>query len=258
MFILGRIPASFPARAMPTRRYDSPPRAARSRGPRRLVRWRIASLDRKRLFDLSLAAIGVVAALPVFVAAWLAMRLSGDRGPFLYRARRVGAGGRVIQVLKIRTMRASAGGSMLTSAGDPRITAVGAVLRRYRLDELPQLINVLRNEMSLVGPRPEDPSFVRLDDPLHRRVFLAKPGITGPAQLAFRDEASLLDRPDAAEFYQTVVLPAKLRLDAAYLAKATIREDVRWLVRTLVSVFRPSPPSPLGDVPRDHAARVRS
>jgi lipopolysaccharide/colanic/teichoic acid biosynthesis glycosyltransferase len=188
-----------------------------------------------------------VAALPILGAAWLAMQLSGDRGPFFYRARRIGRGGRPMTVLKIRTMRHGAGGSRLTRAIDERTTPIGRVLRRYRLDELPQLWNVLRGDMSLVGPRPEDPTFVDLADPLHRAVFLAKPGITGPAQLAFRNEATLLDRPDADEFYRTSILPAKLRLDAAYLAHPTIREDIRWLARTVISVFRPAPPLMVGE-----------
>ena len=126
----------------------------------------------------------------------VAMRLSGDKGPFLYRAPRVGQG-ETFTVLKVRTMTPGSAGSKVTLANDPRVTRMGRMLRRYRLDELPQLINVIRGEMSLVGPRPEDPAYVDLADPLHRRVFSAKPGITGLAQLEYHDEADLLAGPDA-------------------------------------------------------------
>ena len=102
-------------------------------------------------------------------------------------------------------------------------------MRRYRLDELPQLINVIRGEMSLVGPRPEDPAYVDLADPLHRRVFSAKPGITGLAQLEYHDEADLLAGPDADQRYRREILPAKLRLDAEYLDRRTTLLDLKIL-----------------------------
>ena len=165
------------------------------------------------------------------------MRLSGDRGAFLYRARRVGEGTSIITVLKVRTMTEGAGGSGLTMSGDPRVTRLGRLLRRYRIDELPQLVNVVRGEMSLVGPRPEDPSFVDLSDPLHRRVFSAKPGITGLAQLAFHDEAERLVGPDAEQRYRDEILPAKLRLDATYLDRRTTLLDLKILLRTIRTVL---------------------
>ncbi len=167
----------------------------------------------------------------------MAMRLSGDRGPFLYRARRVGEGASNITVLKVRTMTEGAGGSNLTMSADPRVTRLGRVLRRYRIDELPQLVNVVRGEMSLVGPRPEDPSFVDLSDPLHRRVFSVKPGITGLAQLAFHDEAERLRGPDAEQRYRDEILPAKLRLDATYLDRRTTLLDLKILLRTIRTVL---------------------
>ena len=129
-------------------------------------------------------------------------------------------------------------GSNLTMSGDPRVTRLGRVLRRYRIDELPQLVNVVRGEMSLVGPRPEDPSFVDLSDPLHRRVFSARPGITGLAQLEFHDEAERLEGPDAERLYRDEILPAKLRLDAAYLDQRTTLMDLRILARTVGTVVR--------------------
>ena len=190
----------------------------------------------KRLLDLAIGSVAFVLALPILGAIALAMRLTGDRGPFLHRARRIGEGGRPFTVLKVRTMVERPGGSRLTTIGDPRVTRVGAVIRRFRLDELPQLINVLRGEMSLVGPRPEDPAYVDLSDALHRRVFTARPGITGLAQLEFHDEARLLVGPDAERAYREVVLPAKLRLDAEYLDRSSVRLDLEILARTVLAV----------------------
>ena len=198
-------------------------------------------MDSKRAFDVVVGSLGLMAAAPILAGVAAAMRLSADRGPIFHRARRMGEGGRIIVVLKIRTMTEGAGGSKLTAADDQRVTRIGRVLRRYRIDELPQLINVVRGEMSMVGPRPEDPAFVDLDDPLHRKVFTAKPGITGLAQLQYHDEATLLQGADAERLYRTEVLPAKLRLDAEYLDHRSLWLDVRILGRTVGAVLgRPS------------------
>jgi lipopolysaccharide/colanic/teichoic acid biosynthesis glycosyltransferase len=200
-------------------------------------RTRRAGVDSKRVLDVAVGSLGLALATPILVGVASAMRLSGDRGPFLYRARRVGGGASIIMVLKVRTMTEGAGGSNLTMPADPRVTRLGRILRRYRIDELPQLVNVVRGEMSLVGPRPEDPSFVDLSDPLHGRVFSAKPGITGLAQLAFHDEAERLRGPDAERRYRDEILPAKLRLDAAYLDRRTTLLDVKILLRTIRAVL---------------------
>jgi lipopolysaccharide/colanic/teichoic acid biosynthesis glycosyltransferase len=190
----------------------------------------------KRAMDVVLGTIGLVMAAPILAWAAVAMRLSGDRGPFLYRARRVGEGGELFTILKVRTMTADRSGSKLTLAGDTRVTRVGRSLRRYRLDE-PQLVNVVRGDMSLVGPRPEDPAYVDLTDALHRRVFSAKPGITGLAQLAYRDEATLLGGADAEQRYRDEILPAKLRLDAEYLDRRSTLLDLQILARTVAAVL---------------------
>jgi len=182
-------------------------------------------------------SLALVLAVPILIGVAILMRLSGDRGPILYRARRVGEGARIITVLKVRTMIPGAGGSNVTTAKDPRVTHLGRLLRRYRIDELPQLVNVVRGEMSLVGPRPEDPVYVDLSDPLHRRVFSARPGITGLAQLEFHDEAGLLIGPDAERRYRQEILPAKLRLDAAYLDHQSTLLDLRILLKTIRTVL---------------------
>jgi lipopolysaccharide/colanic/teichoic acid biosynthesis glycosyltransferase len=188
--------------------------------------------------DLTLGSLALAFAVPILAGVAMAMRLSGDRGPFLYRARRVGEGVHLFTVLKVRTMASGAGGSRVTVAQDPRVTPLGRVLRRYRIDELPQLINVVRGEMSLVGPRPEDPAYVDLSSPLHRRVFSARPGITGLAQIEFHDEAHHLVGPDADRRYREEILPAKLMLDAEYLGRRTTLLDLQILLKTVLTVIR--------------------
>jgi lipopolysaccharide/colanic/teichoic acid biosynthesis glycosyltransferase len=189
------------------------------------------------VLDLTVGSTALLAVVPVLAGIALAMRVSGDRGAFLYRAARMGQGFRPILVLKIRTMTEGSSGPGITGPRDPRITPMGRLLRRYRIDELPQLINVVSGDMSLVGPRPEDPAFIDLSDPLHRRVFSAKPGITGLAQLRFHDEARLLGGPDAEQRYREVVLPAKLRLDAEYLDRRSMSLDLRILLLTVRTVL---------------------
>jgi lipopolysaccharide/colanic/teichoic acid biosynthesis glycosyltransferase len=191
------------------------------------------TVNAKRAFDVVFGSAGLLVAAPVLVGASAAMRLSGDRGPFLYRASRVGEGGATFTVLKVRTMTEGATGAAITGPRDSRVTSLGRVLRRYRIDELPQLVNVVRGEMSLVGPRPEDPRFVDWSDPVHRRVFSARPGVTGLAQLEFHDEARRLTGPDIEDRYRHEILPAKLRLDVEYLDHRSILLDLRILARTI-------------------------
>jgi lipopolysaccharide/colanic/teichoic acid biosynthesis glycosyltransferase len=186
--------------------------------------------------DLVIAVPALIIALPILAAIALAMRRSGDRGPLLYHATRVGERGANIKVLKVRTMAPQSTGAGVTGADDPRITRVGRVLRRHRLDELPQLINVIRGEMSLVGPRPEDPRFVDWSNPTHRRVFSARPGITGLAQLAFRHEGELLGMSGVEERYRNDVLPQKLELDVEYLDHQSMALDLKILIRTVGAI----------------------
>jgi lipopolysaccharide/colanic/teichoic acid biosynthesis glycosyltransferase len=187
----------------------------------------------KRAFDLLSALPGVVVLVPVGVVIAILMRLGNDPGPLTYRGRRVGEGGRLFVVYKFRSMRVEVGGLGLTSADDPRITPLGAWLRRTKVDELPQLWNVIRGEMSIVGPRPEDPRYVDWQNPLHREVFSCRPGITGPAQIRFRHEQRLLREVDVEQQYREQILPVKLALDVAYLRKQSVRSDLRILARTV-------------------------
>ena len=191
---------------------------------------------------------GAVLTLPLLLVLGLAVRLD-SRGPALYASRRLGEGAQPFRCLKLRTMtwHPEDPGARVTGAADPRVTRLGRYLRRTRLDELPQLWHVASGRMRLVGPRPEDPAYVNLEDPLHREVFTAKPGITGLAQLLHVDEAAQLDATDPETHYRREILPAKLRLDAAYLRHRSTRLDLWILAQTPLAVLgrRPRPPAGL-------------
>ena len=180
----------------------------------------------------------------------MAVALSG-RGPILYRSRRLGEGCHPFDCLKLRTMvwRPRAPGSGITVTDDRRVTAVGRILRATRLDELPQLWQVVTGTMRLVGPRPEDPRYVDLDDPVHREVFMARPGITGLAQLMHVDEATRLDGSEPERHYRTVILPRKLAIDAAYLRARSTRLDLWILASTPLALVGRHPMPPPGLLP---------
>ena len=185
----------------------------------------------KRAFDIVVAAIGLVVLWPIF--AWIAYRVRReDGGPALFHQARVGRDGEIFEILKFRTMRSFPGPS-ITAAGDVRITELGRWLRQWKLDELPQLWNVLRGDMSLVGPRPELPEFVR-DYPAQAREILAlRPGITGPAQLeGIDEELELSAAADPERHYREVLLPRKLAVDLRYVRGATLQADFQILART--------------------------
>ena len=167
----------------------------------------------KRLFDIVVAAFALFLLSPLLLATALAVRLD-SKGPALYRQTRVGRYGVLFRIHKFRTMRDGAEGLLLTLPGDLRVTRVGAWLRRTRLDELPQLINVLQGTMSLVGPRPDVPRYVaQYPAALRDRVLAVRPGITDPASLAHLNEAALLARAaDPEREYIERILPAKLKL----------------------------------------------
>jgi lipopolysaccharide/colanic/teichoic acid biosynthesis glycosyltransferase len=187
----------------------------------------------RRLFDLVAASIGLLLLAPLFAIITVAVALT-SRGPVFYRARRVGWRGREFAMLKFRSMRASASGPAITTKGDPRVTAIGRVLRRTKLDELPQLINVVRGEMALVGPRPEDPRYVALYDAEQRRILDIRPGITSAASFAFRDEENLLGGDEWERIYRERIMPEKLRLDLEYERSRTFWRDLHLIARTML------------------------
>jgi lipopolysaccharide/colanic/teichoic acid biosynthesis glycosyltransferase len=185
----------------------------------------------------ALAILGSIVTAPL-VAILAALVVIDDPGSPFFLAERVGRGGRPFRLIKLRSMRAMDPdrSSPITAAGDARVTRMGALLRRTRLDELPQLWNVVLGDMRLVGPRPEDPRFVDRDDPLHRVVFGAVPGITGLTQLLFVDEAERLDPTDPEGSYRRSILPEKVGLDAAYLERRSTALDAWILVRTVLAL----------------------
>lgn len=209
----------------------------------------------RRLLDCSAAGIALVVFSPLMVAAAGLVRL-GSRGPVFFRQRRMGRNGREFILYKFRSMYQDGGGnSSITVSGDCRITPVGSFLRRYKLDELPQFWNVLRGEMSLVGPRPKLPHH----EALH---MTCRPGITGAATLAFRNEEELLSEvpeDDLEAFYESFIKPAKARLDLDYMRTATLWGDVKILWKTATACLASSAPSvaePADVIARYAPARV--
>ena len=191
-----------------------------------------------RWVDGLCAAAGLILLSPVLAGAALAVKLSSP-GPVLHRAVRVGRAGNPFVMLKFRTMVLEAvAGPGITSAEDPRVTPVGHALRRWKLDELPQLVNVLRGEMSLVGPRPEDPRYVARYTPEQRRVLRVRPGLTSPASLRFSREESKLTGEDWETAYLQKILPAKLSEDLEYLEHRSARSDLTILVRSVWKVAK--------------------
>lgn len=194
----------------------------------------------KRLLDISgSVALLVLLCIPLLIlAAWICI---DSPGPALFRQVRVGRHGREFRILKLRTMRIHGSGndSQLTVGEDNRITIAGRFLRRYKLDELPQLMNVLKGEMSLVGPRPEVPRYVaHYPADVRDTVLSVKPGITDPASIEFRNESELLGRAtDPEKVYLEKILPIKLGYYVQYVQTRSMLVDVRILLKTLVVVF---------------------
>lgn len=194
----------------------------------------------KRLFDLLLAGAGLLVLWPLLLVIALAIKLD-SRGPVFYRQVRVGRHGREFRIHKFRTMAHNPAdrGPQLTVGADARITRVGTLLRRSKLDELAQLIDVLQGSMSLVGPRPEVPRYVALyPAELRAKVLSVRPGITDFASVEYRDESTLLAAsPDPERTYREVVLPAKLALQAQYVDAAGVLTDLKLIARTLRAIL---------------------
>lgn len=190
----------------------------------------------KRLFDVVASGLGLALTAPLMAVAAVGIRLS-SAGPVVYRARRAGMGGRPFTMYKLRTMRVNHGlwRSRITTAHDPRVFPFGRLLRATKIDELPQLLNVLRGDMSIVGPRPEDPDLVaRCYTPLQRETLRVRPGLAGPGSL-YHDThvGGVSGAGDAENEYATRVLPIKLALDLVYVRHASWWYDVRLVARTL-------------------------
>jgi lipopolysaccharide/colanic/teichoic acid biosynthesis glycosyltransferase len=196
----------------------------------------------KRFFDFACASLLVIAAAPLMVVLAMVVKAS-SAGPFLFRQNRVGQNGKEFSVLKVRTMYSSTGqgsGALITRSGDCRVTPVGRWLRKWKLDELPQFLNVLRGEMSLVGHRPDMLKYMQTLIGQDRYILYFRPGITSSASLKFRNEEEELAKVPAEEmeqFYVRKLLPQKIRMDLDYAQRATFLTDCRVLLRTALSVL---------------------
>lgn len=213
----------------------------------------------KRSFDVILASAGLIVLSPLFVVIALVIKID-SAGPALFRQIRVGKRDSRFEILKFRTMTVSANGPAVTSSNDSRVTRVGRILRLTKLDELPQLCNVLRGDMSLVGPRPELPRFVDLWSPEQRAAILSvRPGITDPASIQFRHEAEILAAaPNAEQFYADILLDMKASLYEEYVRNQTFRGDLAILFGTLRAILmRTSDEIPHAGQPSSHAIELR-
>lgn len=193
----------------------------------------------KRLFDLVVAVPAMICLSPLFllIALWIKR---DSRGPVFFRQVRVGRHGRQFRIFKFRTMVVDADqrGAQLTVGADQRITRSGQFLRRYKFDELPQFINVLLGEMTLVGPRPEVSRYVAQYNEQERAILNLTPGITSPASLVYRSESELLaQQTDPEQFYLAEVMPAKIRTDLAYARRATWLSDLGVIAKTVLRVL---------------------
>jgi len=187
-------------------------------------------MSAKRMLDVTLAGIA-----PLLALLAIGIRLAGP-GPIFYRAQRVGRDSRPFTMYKLRTMRiGDAATTVITAQGDPRIFPLGRLLRRLKLDELPQLVNILRGEMSIVGPRPEDPSMVqRFYAPFYYKSFDVPPGLTSPGSIyAYTHGEAQLDLRDAERSYGEQLLPIKMALDLVYVARAGVGYDIALICRTV-------------------------
>lgn len=193
----------------------------------------------KRALDIIVSVVTLVILSPLFLCISLAILVTMG-WPIFFRQTRIGKNSKAFKIVKFRTMvkKADKLGLPITTGGDPRITPVGRFLRSTKLDELPQFLNVLWGQMSLVGPRPEVPRYVRMYSRKQMRVLSVKPGLTDPATIAFRNEESILARYDDPEkAYVEEIMPEKLRLNLAYIERASFFGDVTLLFRTFVRLF---------------------
>jgi len=194
----------------------------------------------KRIFDITVALIGLIILTPVFIVVAILIKLDSP-GPVFFKGKRVGQYGKIFYILKFRSMVPDAPqkGATITCKDDPRITRIGRFLRNTKLDELPSLVNVLKGEMSLVGPRPEAPAWVERYTPQQQVVLTIKPGITGLAQIKYRSEEELLSKANwETEYFQ--IMHDKLNIDLHYVKNRSFILDIRILLGTVVVLFRPT------------------
>lgn len=189
----------------------------------------------KYIFDRLMALIGLLMLWPVLLAVAILIKIKMPGGPVIFRQKRVGLDGRLFTMYKFRSMTVGHGGSSVSVAGESRITPLGAKLRHYKLDELPELWNVLTGDMSFVGPRPDVPGYADQLSGKDRDVLKLRPGITGPASLKYRDEEDLLARQsDPQKFNDEVIFPDKVRINLYYLHNYSFINDIRMIFCTVL------------------------
>lgn len=214
--------------------------------PLNVNRFSLRSLQEflKRAFDLCFTLVSAVVLFPLACIVGLLIFIDAS-GVTFYRSERIGKGGKHFILYKFRTMvpEAHVLGPALTHRGDPRITWVGHFLRNTKFDEFPQVINVLKGEMSIVGPRPESPEYVALYSRQQREVLRVKPGFTSLAQIVYRNEESVLPQQDAESFYVNEVLPRKLALDLYYVQNWSLLLDIKVFILGVLALLKISPPS---------------
>jgi len=197
-------------------------------------------MNAKRLFDIAISFLGLILLFPLMLFICLFIRKE-DKGPILYRGIRVGEDGKLFNIYKFRTMVVDADkkGGPSTSEDDPRITKIGKVLRKYKLDEIPQLINVLKGEMSIVGPRPEVPQEVATYSDEEKRILLVKPGMTDYASILFNNEGEILKgSSDPHQTYREKIRPEKLRLALQYVDNNSFLVDLNIIIKTVAIIIR--------------------
>lgn len=194
----------------------------------------------KRIFDIILASVGLFFFLPILLGiAWVIRR--GNNGPVFYRGERVGLHGKIFRIFKFRTMVVNADniGGPSTADDDPRITHIGKYLRKYKLDELPQLINVLKGDMSIVGPRPEVKHYVDMYTEEEKEILTVRPGITDWASIWNSDEGAVLaGSPDPEKTYMEKIRPEKIRLQLKYVREQSFWIDLKIIFQTLLAIAR--------------------
>ncbi|WP_270546597.1 sugar transferase [Butyricimonas paravirosa] len=189
----------------------------------------------KRYFDHIVSFFGILVLWPVLLVVAILIRVKMPGGPVIFKQKRVGKDGRLFTMYKFRSMTVGHGGSSVSVAGESRITPLGAVLRKYKLDELPELWNVLKGDMSFVGPRPDVPGYVNCLTGEDREILKLKPGITGPASLKYRNEEELLAQMEEPQKYNDeVIFPDKVRINLNYLHHWSFWLDVKIIFCTLV------------------------
>jgi lipopolysaccharide/colanic/teichoic acid biosynthesis glycosyltransferase len=196
----------------------------------------------KRHFDILASLFGLILLSPLFLLLALLVK-TGSKGPVFYKANRVGRDGKPFKLFKFRSMVTNADklGPAVTGASDSRVTGIGRFLRKTKLDELPQLINVLIGEMSIVGPRPEDPRYVAHYTEAQRKILSVRPGITSPASVQYRHEESMLTGDNWETLYIEEIMPAKLAIDLEYVEKASLWQDIKLIFKTFYSIVSKKP-----------------